>query len=114
MGIRRIVIHSKHIVMLRLFYGQIGAGVLQLYGEGNGAVAGDGVEIPAQIVGEIQRNLLGLPGVETAKAMDTHQGIINKMRPHLKHHDAGTLMGDLLLLTDNFLPLAAVLFDLIR
>ena len=33
MGKRRIVIHNKHLVKLRLFYGKIGAGVLQFCGK---------------------------------------------------------------------------------
>ena len=64
LGKRRIVIHQKHIVKLRLFYGQVSARVLQFLGEGNEFFAGDGGEIFAKVGGEIQRDLLGQIGVE--------------------------------------------------
>ena len=59
-GIRRIIIHNQHIVILRLFYGKVGAGVLQLRRKGNGTVASDGIKITSQIVCEIHRDLPGL------------------------------------------------------
>ena len=65
-GNRRIEFRNKHITKLRLLYGQIGMGVLQFRGKENGAVAGNGIEIPAQIAGEIQRDLPGLWGIELA------------------------------------------------
>ena len=57
MNKRRIVIHNKHLVKLRLFYCQVGAGVLQFSGKRYDSVAYNGFEIPAQIVGEIHRDL---------------------------------------------------------
>ena len=58
-GERGIVIHNKHIVILSLFYCQVGEGMLQLCREGNGAVAGYGIEILTQVVSKIQRDLPG-------------------------------------------------------
>ena len=120
MGKLRIVFHNKHITKLRLFHGKVGAGVLQFRGKRNGAVTGDGVEILTQVVGEIHRDLPGFLRIEHTKAVDAHQGIINKMRPHLQNHDAGALIGDFpLLLSDfplllgEFLLLAAILFNLV-
>ena len=59
----------------------------------------------SSIIGEIQCDLLGFHGIEPAKAVDAHQGVINEMRPHLQDHDAGAFMRDLLLLSGNFLLL---------
>ena len=110
---RRIVIHKKHIFMLSLLYGKVGTGVFQFHGKGNAAVTGDSVEIPAQVVGKIHRDLLGLLRVDFAKAVDAHQCIIDEMRPHLQHHDVGSLPGDFPLLLSNFLLVVEVLIDLI-
>lgn len=123
----RIVRHDKHIVVLGLFYGQVRAGVLQLRGEGDGAVTGDGVEVPAQIIGKIDYDLPGLLRIQPAEAVDGHKGIVDKVGAHLQHHNAGALMGNFLLLEGNFpllerdflvlegdFPLmAAVLFNLV-
>ena len=114
MGKRRIVIYRKHGTMLRLFYSQVGSGMLQFRGKGNGAVTRDSVEIPAQVVGEIHCGLLGLLGVKPAKAVDAHQCIKDEMRPHLQHHDIDALPGDFPLLLGNSLLVAEVLLDLIR
>ena len=97
-----IPIHDKHIVMPCLFHSQIGAGVLQFFGKWNGTLASDGIEIPAQIVGKIHRDLPCFQGIELAKAVDAHQGIIDEMRPHLQHHDIGALISDFPLLQGNF------------
>ena len=120
MGKRRIVIYNKHLVKLRLFYGKIGAGMLQFCGKRYGVATGNSVEILTKIVGEIHRDLPGFFWVEPAKTVDAHQCIVDEMRPHLQHHDAGALVGDFpllpgnfLLLFDNFQLVEAVLFDLI-
>jgi hypothetical protein len=108
----RIEINNKHIVKLRLFYSQIGAGVFQFCGKGNGVVTGDGVEISAQVIGEILRDLPSFLGVKSAKAVDAHQGVVDEVRTHLQHHDAGTFMGDLPLLPSD-LPLLPSDFPLL-
>ena len=121
LGIRDIVFDSEHIVVLRLFHAQVGPGVLQFRRKGNGAVACDGVKIPAQIVGKIHRDLPGLCGICPAKAVNAHQGIVDEMRPHPQYHDFGALVGYLPLLSGDFLLLygnfpleTQVLLDLIR
>jgi hypothetical protein len=94
--------------------------VFKLRGKGNVFVAGDSAEISAKIVGEIQRDLLGLPGIQPAETVNADESIVDEVRPHLQHHDAGTLLrdflllpGDFLLLPDDFLLAAAVLLYLI-
>ena len=42
----RIIFDNKQVVKQRLFYSQVGAGVFQLCGKGNGTITGDSVEIP--------------------------------------------------------------------
>ena len=90
-GKGRVPIHDEHIVQLRLFHGQVSAGVLQFCRKGNGAVTGDSVEIFAQIVSEIHRDLPGLLRIGPAKAVDGHQGIIT--RCHHESKQEGTREG---------------------
>ena len=52
---RRIVLHDKHVVILCLFYRQVGLCMLQFRGEGNAAVTGNGIEVFAQIIGELSK-----------------------------------------------------------
>ena len=87
--------------------------MLQFRGKGYGVFAGDSVKILAKIVREIHCDLLSFFGVEPAKAVNAHQGVIDEMRSHLQHHNAGSLVGDFQLLPDDFLLLAAILLDLI-
>ena len=79
----RIVRHDKHIVVLGLFYGQVRAGVLQLRGEGDGAVTGDGVEVPAQIIGKIDYDLPGLlriqPGYHGVERFNDHDKMVEML-----------------------------------
>ena len=70
-------------------------------------VRGNGVEIFAQISGEIQRDLPGFSRILLAKVIDTHHGIVNEMRAHLQHQDTG-------LKPDIFLQLAHILLTLVR
>ena len=77
-----------------------------LAGKRNGTVAGNGVEIFAQVVGEIHCHLPGLLRILIAEAVDAHHGIENEMGSHLKHHNAGFLPGKLPLLFRCF-PLLA-------
>ena len=68
----RIPIYDKHIVILRLFHGQLGAGVIQFREKGDGAVTGYGIEIPAKVIGKILSDLLGFSGIEPAKTVYAH------------------------------------------
>ena len=106
-GMRRIVIDIQHILMLRLLHGEIGAGMLELLLEIHHILAGDCGEVLAQIGGEVQRDLLGFVRVLFTEVVDTHHRVIDEVRAHLQHHDAGVLVGDLTLLTK-------MLYDLIR
>ena len=65
-GEGRIVFYDEHIVILCLLYGQVGTGMLQLRGKRYDAVAGNGVEIPAQVVSEIHCDLPGLLRINVA------------------------------------------------
>ena len=102
---RRIVFHKKHLLISRLFHGQIGAGVLQLRGKGDEVLAGDGIEVLLQVAGEIHSDLSGLLRVLIAQAVDAHQGVVDEVGPHLQYHDIGALTGDFLLLLHILLDL---------
>ena len=54
-GVGRVVVHEEPVPELRLLHGQVGAGVLQLLGKGDGVFAGDGVEVLAQVGDEVQQ-----------------------------------------------------------
>ncbi len=97
-GVRRIVVNEKAILKLNLLHGKVCAGVLQFVGKGNGIPAGDGSEVPAEVGGKIHRDTLGFLGVLIAEIVDARHGVVDEVRPHLQHHDAGALMGDLPLL----------------
>ena len=104
------------MVMPRLLYGQVGAGVLQLRGKGNGIVVCDGVEIPPQ----------DWPS-RSGTFLWPIRAIIKEIRSHLEHHDIGALISDFPLLQgdfsllfsnfpflqDDFLLAALILLDLI-
>lgn len=81
--------------MLSLFHGKVCAGMLKLRSEGNGVLAGNGIKIPAEIVGEILRDPSCLLRVLIAEAVNAHQGIVDEMRAHLKYHDTRALIGNL-------------------
>ena len=106
-GVRRVVIDQEAVIKLGLLHGEVGARVLQFFGEGDQLLARDGGEVFAEVGGEIHRDLLGQIGVLFAEIVDACHGIVDEVRPHLQHHDAGALMGDLSLL-------AQILLDLIR
>jgi len=59
----------------------------------------------AKRLGEIHDHLLGLFRVLAAKTIDARHGVLDEMRPHLQHHDAGVLLGDLPLLSEILLDL---------
>ena len=105
-GVRRVILNGEAFGILRLLHSEIGARVLQLRGKGDGRGACHGGEIFAQVGGEIHDHLLGLFRVLTAQAIDARHGVVDEVGPHLQHHDAGALLGDLPLL-------AKILLDLI-
>ena len=96
---RRIKADKKTVLKLRLLNREIGAGVFQLIAERDSVLARDRGKILTQIGGEIQRDLLCLFGVLITQVVDAHHRVIDEVRPHLQHHDAGALIGDLTLLT---------------
>ena len=98
-SMRSVGFNKKQILKLGLFYSEVSPGMLQFFGERNGFLAGYGAEVFAQVGVEIQCDLLGLFRILAAEVIDAGHGVVNKVRPHLQHHDAGTLMGDLPMLT---------------
>ena len=112
-GMRHIIMDKYTVLIQSLLYSEVGAGVFQLRREGDRLCACDGGEVFAKIGSEIHDDLPGLYGILTAKTVDARHGVVDKVRSHLQHHDAGALIGDLHLLPGDF-PLAAqVLIDLI-
>ena len=96
---RRVEADKERVLKLRLFYGEVGAGMLQFIREGNGVLACDRGKVLAQIGGEVQRDLLCLLRVLIAKVIDSHHRVVDEVRPHLQYQDFGALMSDLMLLT---------------
>ena len=112
-GMRRIVFDDEAFCILGLFHGEVCAGVIQLRGKRNGGIAGHGGEVLAQVGGEIHDDLLGLLRVLTAEAIDARHGVVDEVRAHLQHHDAGALVGDFLLLGGDFSLVAQIPLSLI-
>ena len=104
---RRIIVNEKSFLKLGLFHCEIRTCVLQFLRERNGIFAGDSGEVLPQIGGEVQRDLLCQIRILFAEIVDAHHRIIDEMRTHLQHHDAGTLERD-------FLLLVQILFQLVK
>ena len=104
-GVRRVIVNDEAFGVLSLLHIEIGACVLQLRGKGDRLGACHSGEIFAQVGGEIHDHLLGLFRVLAAKTIDARHGVVDEMRPHLQHHDAGALLGDLPLLSEILLDL---------
>ena len=112
-GMRCVVFNEQAVLVLSLLYGKVSAYMLKLGREGNGIRACNCGEILSQIGGKIHDNLTGLLRVLPAEAINARHGVIDKVRPHLENHNAGPLIGKLLLLPGDF-PLAVqILIDLI-
>ena len=104
---RRIILHEKAVLMLCLFYGEIRLRMFQLVVKRNGILARNRVEVLSQIIGEIHGDLLCLIRILLAEVVDGRHRVVDKVRTHLQDHNAGALIGDLLLLF-------CILFDVIR
>ena len=81
--------------------------MLQFRRKGNECGAGNGGEIFAQVGGEIHDDLPGQLRILIAEAIDTCHGIVDEVRTHLQHRDAGALICD-------FPLMLQILLDLIR
>ena len=103
---RRVVFHRDALLKLRLLDREIGAGMLQLLRKRDRRFTCNGCEVFAQVGGEIHRDLPGFLRVLITEVIDAGHGVVDEVRPHLQHHDAGTLMGNLPLLAQVLLDLA--------
>ena len=112
-GMRRVVFYEEAFGILGLLHSQIGARVLQFRRKRDERIAGHGREVLAQVGGEIHDDLLGLPGILTAEAINARQGVVNEVRPHLQHHNADTLLRQGLLLPGDLPLVLQILLDLI-
>ena len=74
--------------------------MLQFLLKGNGVRFCDRGKVLPQVTGEVQNHLLCFFRVLFAQVIDAHQGVIDKMRPHLQHGDTGLLSRVFLLLPD--------------
>ena len=110
---RRIVVDKETVLILGLLDGEVGARMLQFRGKGDRRGAGNSGEVPAQVGCKIHDHLPGQPGILIAEAVDACHGVVNEMRPHLRDHDTGLLIGDFLLLQGNFPLMAQVLLHLL-
>ena len=96
--VRRIEFRKQIVLMLRLFHREIRLRMLQLVGKGNGIFARDGGEVLSQVFGEVQRDLLRPVRVLLAQVVNGRHRVVDEVRPHLQHHHARALTGDLPLL----------------
>ena len=103
MGDGRVERDEEAVLKLRLFHGEIGAGVFQFLRERNALLARDGGEVFPKVGREVQCDLFRLFRVLIAKVIDAHHRVVDEMRAHLQHHNARFLVGDLLLSTHIFL-----------
>ena len=106
-GMRRIVLDKQAVLIQGLLHGEVGAGVFQLRRKWDERGAGNGSEIFPQVGGKIHDDLSGQFWILIAETIDACHGVVDEMRTHLQHGDAGALIRD-------FPLMLQILLDLIR
>ena len=105
---RRVIFYKNAVLIQCLLYGNVGTGMLQFRRKRDRTGTCYRGKVFSQVGSKIHDHLPCRLRILVAEAVYTCHGVINEVRPHLQHHNAGALIGNLRLLSGNLCLLSGV------